>query len=107
MNQLNEVLVSAIFFYRRFFFILGKASSFEEEDGTGTGRNEIRIKLGRGDLGSQFTCQGENDAIEGDPMTAIVNIDVNRKYYDNNNNNDWSRLDQESYPRSKVTLVIC
>ena len=64
------------------FFIIGKVSSFEEEDGTGTGRNEVRIKLSRGDLGSQFTCQAENEAID-QPLSTSVQVDVNRKslYY--------------------------
>ena len=60
------------------FTILGKVSSFEEEDGTGTGRNEVRIKLSRGDLGSQFTCQAENEAID-QPLSTSVQVDVNRK----------------------------
>ena len=60
------------------FFIIGKVSSFEEEDGTGTGRNEVRIKLSRGDLGSQFTCQAENEAID-QPLSTSVQVDVNRK----------------------------
>ena len=56
----------------------GKVSSFEEEDGTGTGKNEVRIKLSRGDLGSQFTCQAENEAID-QPLSTSVQVDVNRK----------------------------
>jgi len=56
--------------------ISGKVSSFEEEDGTGTGRNEVRIKLSRGDLGSQFTCQAENEAID-QPLSTSVQVDVN------------------------------
>ena len=65
----------------RLIFV-GKVSSFEEEDGTGTGRNEVRIKLSRGDLGSQFTCQAENEAID-QPLSTSVQVDVNRKslYY--------------------------
>jgi hypothetical protein len=66
------------FFLSLFFFIIGKVSSFEEEDGTGTGRNEVRIKLSRGDLGSQFTCQAENEAID-QPLSTSVQVDVNRK----------------------------
>lgn len=58
--------------------MIGKVSSFEEEDGTGTGRNEVRIKLSRGDLGSQFTCQAENEAID-QPLSTSVQVDVNRK----------------------------
>ena len=65
-----------VIFYPLFF--LGKVSSFEEEDGTGTGRNEVRIKLSRGDLGSQFTCQAENEAID-QPLSTSVQVDVNRK----------------------------
>ena len=64
--------------YLTLIFDIGKASSFEEEDGTGTGKNEVRIKLGRGDLGSQFTCQAENEAIE-EPLSTSVRVDVNRK----------------------------
>jgi len=60
--------------------ISGKTSSIEEEDGTGTGRNEVRIKLGRGDLGSQFTCQAENEAIE-EPLSTSVQVDVNLRPY--------------------------
>ena len=56
----------------------GKASSFEEEDGTGTGKNEVRIKLSRGDLGSQFSCQAENEAID-QPLSTSVQVDVNRE----------------------------
>ena len=69
-------------FFIPVFFIIGKVSSFEEEDGTGTGRNEVRIKLSRGDLGSQFTCQAENEAID-QPLSTSVQVDVNRKslYY--------------------------
>ena len=69
-------------FFILVFFIIGKVSSFEEEDGTGTGRNEVRIKLSRGDLGSQFTCQAENEAID-QPLSTSVQVDVNRKslYY--------------------------
>ena len=59
-------------------FTVGKVSSFEEEDGTGTGRNEVRISLSRGDLGSQFTCQAENEAID-QPLVTSVQVDVNRK----------------------------
>jgi len=60
--------------------ISGKVSSFEEEDGTGTGRNEVRIKLSRGDLGSQFTCQAENEAID-QPLSTSVQVDVNLRPY--------------------------
>jgi hypothetical protein len=59
-------------------FFSGKASSFEESDGTGTGRNEVRLRLGRGDLGSQFSCRAENEAVE-QPLQTSVQIDVNRK----------------------------
>ena len=43
-------------------FFAGKASSFEEEDGTGVGRSEIRIQVGRGDHGTNFVCRAENEA---------------------------------------------
>ncbi|XP_059086621.1 hemicentin-1-like isoform X5 [Tigriopus californicus] len=55
----------------------GKASSFESPDGTGTGRNEIRVVLERGDLGSRFTCQSENEAIVNAPLQTSVQLDVN------------------------------
>ncbi|TRY71608.1 hypothetical protein TCAL_03134, partial [Tigriopus californicus] len=54
-----------------------KASSFESPDGTGTGRNEIRVVLERGDLGSRFTCQSENEAIVNAPLQTSVQLDVN------------------------------
>ena len=60
---------------------VGKASSFEEKDGTGIGRNEIRVRLSRGDLASAFVCQAENEAIRGRPNKTEVQIDVNRKSY--------------------------
>ncbi len=63
-----------------FFSFSGKASSFEESDGTGTGRNEVRIRLSRGDLGSQFICRAENEAVE-QPLQTSVQIDVNRKSF--------------------------
>ena len=63
------------------FYHAGKASSFEEPDGTGTGRNEIRFKLGRDDLFSEYRCTAENEAIADRPMAAAVQIDVNRELH--------------------------
>ena len=60
------------------FFFAGKASSFEEEDGTGIGRNEVKVKLSRGDLASRFVCQAENEAVNT-PLEAVINVDVNRE----------------------------
>jgi hypothetical protein len=71
-------LTSVIFVHDTGVNFSGKASSFEEEDGTGTGKNEVRIKLGRGDLSSQFSCQAENEAID-QPLSTSVQVDVNRK----------------------------
>ena len=63
------------------FVIVGKASSFEEEDGTGTGKNEIRVQLGRGDLGNRLTCRSENDALPANqPLRKSVQVDINCKY---------------------------
>ncbi len=65
--------------YSIFLPFSGKASSFEDPDGTGTGRNEVRLRLGRGDLGARFACQAENEAIRDNPMRETVRIDVNRE----------------------------
>ena len=56
----------------------GKASSFEEEDGTGTGRNEIRIQVGRGDHGANYMCRAENEAAT-EPLQTTVQVNVDRK----------------------------
>ena len=61
------------------FGFSGKASSFEESDGTGTGRSEVRLRLSRGDLGARFSCRAENEAIQGNPLIEDVSLDVNRK----------------------------
>ena len=59
---------------------IGKASSFEEEDGTGTGRSEIRIQLARGDLGNRLTCRSENEALPANqPLHKSVQVDINCK----------------------------
>ena len=77
-GSLNSNLHNSL--YQSSLSCIGKASSFEEEDGTGTGRNEIRLKLSRGDLGSQFSCQAENEALQGkEPLKASVQIDVHRE----------------------------
>ena len=68
--------VSKITLKKKFF--AGKASSFEEEDGTGIGRNEVKVKLSRGDLASRFVCQAENEAVNT-PLEAVINVDVNRE----------------------------
>ena len=66
-----------------YLFFIGKASSFEEEDGTGTGRSEIRIQLGRGDLGNRLTCRSENDALPANqPLQKSVQVDINCKLHD-------------------------
>ena len=63
-----------------FLSITGKASSFEEEDGTGTGRSEIRVQLGRGDLGNRLTCRSENEALPANqPLQKSVQVDINCK----------------------------
>ena len=64
------------------FIVLGKSSSSEDEDGTGTGRSEIRIQLGRGDLGNRLTCKSENEALPANqPLHKSVQVDINRKFY--------------------------
>ena len=61
--------------------VSGKSSSFEESDGTGVGRNEVRIQLGRGDLGTRFVCKAQNEALaEEQPLEASVQIDVECKF---------------------------
>ena len=68
------------FYYEIFISITGKASSFEEEDGTGTGRSEIRVQLGRGDLGNRLTCRSENEALPANqPLQKSVQVDINCK----------------------------
>ena len=63
------------------FILSGKASSFEEEDGTGTGTSEIRVQLGRGDLGNRLTCRSENEALPANqPLHKSVQVDINCKY---------------------------
>ena len=65
---------------RIFWHISGKASSFEEEDGTGTGTSEIRVQLGRGDLGNRLTCRSENEALPSNqPLQKSVQVDINCK----------------------------
>ena len=65
---------------KSFLSIAGKASSFEEEDGTGTGRSEIRVQLGRGDLGNRLTCRSENEALPANqPLQKSVQVDINCK----------------------------
>ena len=59
---------------------LGKASSFEEEDGTGVGRNEIRVQVGRGDHGANFICRAENEAT-AEPLQSTVQLSVDRKLF--------------------------
>ena len=59
---------------------LGKASSFEEEDGTGVGRNEIRVQVGRGDHGANFICRAENEAT-AEPLQSTVQLNVDRKLF--------------------------
>ena len=64
-----------------FLSTTGKASSFEEEDGTGTGRSEIRVQLGRGDLGNRLTCRSENEALPANqPLQKSVQVDINCKF---------------------------
>ena len=66
---------------KSFLSIAGKASSFEEEDGTGTGRSEIRVQLGRGDLGNRLTCRSENEALPANqPLQKSVQVDINCKF---------------------------
>ena len=66
--------------YIQLQYISGKASSFEEEDGTGTGTSEIRVQLGRGDLGNRLTCRSENEALPSNqPLQKSVQVDINCK----------------------------
>ncbi|XP_071742756.1 hemicentin-1 isoform X9 [Lepeophtheirus salmonis] len=79
----------------------GKSSSFEEPDGTGTGKNEVRIKLSRGDLGSHFTCKSENEAIRDNPMSSSVQVDVNLRPL----NTEVIGSDEPILESSTVTLM--
>ena len=56
----------------------GEYSSILDEDGTGTGRNVLRLPLSRADLGSTLTCEAVNEAMAY-PYSAFVNVDVNGK----------------------------
>lgn len=64
----------------RFEIPPGKASSFEESDGTGIGRNEIRVVVGRGDLGNRLVCKADNEALtDAQPLSTHVRMEVNCK----------------------------
>ncbi|KAL0273545.1 UNVERIFIED_CONTAM: hypothetical protein PYX00_006178 [Menopon gallinae] len=45
-------------------------------NGVGTGRNRIKVTIGRGDLGAKYECRAHNDALEV-PLVSWVEVDVN------------------------------
>ncbi|KAK6619011.1 hypothetical protein RUM44_003393 [Polyplax serrata] len=47
-----------------------------DPNGVGTGRNKIKITIGRGDLGAKYECRAKNDALD-EPMVSWVELDVN------------------------------
>lgn len=50
-----------------------------DPNGVGTGRNKIKITIGRGDLGAKYECRAKNDALD-EPMVSWVELDVNGKF---------------------------
>lgn len=48
-------------------------------DGIGTGRNLIKLTIGRGDLGAKYECRASNDALDT-PLVSWVELDVNGKF---------------------------
>ena len=67
-----------------------------DSNGIGTGRNKIKITIGRGDLGAKYECRAKNDALD-EPLVSWVELDVNGKnfyfiintYNDNDNDNSF------------------
>lgn len=65
-----------------FLFVPGAYSSEQLPDGTGTARNKIRVTLSRGDLGAEYRCNVESDALD-QPMSSWLRIDVHGKFIKN------------------------
>ena len=61
------------------FFISGEYTAEMGSNSVGTGRNKIKLRLGRGDLTSTYVCKAMNDALT-EPITSSVQIDVNGEY---------------------------
>jgi len=49
-----------------------------EDDGTGIGRSQLTVTLGRGDLGAKLECKASSPTLDV-PMSAWVEVDVNGK----------------------------
>lgn len=51
-----------------------------DSNGVGTGRNKIKLTIGRGDLGAKYECNAQNDALEV-PLVSWIELDVNGKFF--------------------------
>ncbi|KAL1124449.1 hypothetical protein AAG570_001075 [Ranatra chinensis] len=54
----------------------GDYESEPSSNGVGTGRNKVKITVGRGDLGARYECRANNDALTS-PMKAWLEVEVN------------------------------
>jgi len=51
-----------------------------EDDGTGIGRSQLTITLGRGDLGAKLECHSSSPTLS-EPMIAFVEVDVHGEFF--------------------------
>lgn len=78
LKELNRVL-SDVFLPPLLSLSLGPTGEYSaimEQDGSGVGKNVLRVPLTRADLGTNLTCVAENAAMTI-PFTASVTVDVN------------------------------
>lgn len=64
--------------FNRICFVTAAYKGIDTGDGTGTGIAKLQITLTRGDLGKEFKCLVESDALD-EPIMSKVTADVNGK----------------------------
>lgn len=60
--------------------VAGEFQMESDMNGIGTGRNRIKMTIGRGDLGAKYECRAHNDALEA-PLVSWVEVDVNGEWF--------------------------